>query len=214
MEDLRDWKNLVGGEHGGGDSSHLVVEFCRQHHFPSIEHLFAFRKPLPTFEWAEVVLVYLGMFRCIVMLSRIPEPGLHHAASASPDALSDTYATIGRLTEDALLLEERATETVRVARLLDREVADLRRLFDPIRALHHSRTWTGAAADASRRRLDDREDELAVSIRLIDRTIDDLHAQTATLRAEIDTTQTAVETAQRRAFELELELGRFDDVRI
>lgn len=126
--------------------------------------------------------------------------------------LAETYATIREWSDSASRLETEAEHAGRTARLLDDELSKLRGIFDPLRSLHTRSTWEGRAADQSRRRLDQHEDEYLTGLRQIDRLVDELDARAIVARRAADVSRDSIELARRQAWKLEAELGRLDDI--
>ncbi len=124
--------------------------------------------------------------------------------------LTETYATIREWSDSAYRLETEAEDAGRTARLLDDELSQLRGIFDPLRALHTRSTWEGRAADQSRRRLDQHEDEYLTGLRRIDRLVDELNARAIVARRAADVSRDSIESARRQAWKLEAELRRLD----
>lgn len=128
--------------------------------------------------------------------------------------LSTEYSNMGYWQRSAAAAEDDAAEMRRVARGLDREIAPLRTVFGPIRSLHVAATWEGQAATLSRQRLDEHELRCTTAIRTVDALVDDLDAEALRAEARADTARSFYNTARRSAVQLEIELGRLDDVYI
>lgn len=126
--------------------------------------------------------------------------------------LAETYADIRQWSDSAHRFEATAEDARRIAHLLDDEIGQLRRIFDPVRALHTSSTWEGNAADQSRRRLDRHEDQLTIGLWQIDRLVDQLETKAIAATRAADASRDSIDSAQRRAWSLEAELGRHDTI--
>ena len=128
--------------------------------------------------------------------------------------LSSQYSNMRYWQRAATDAEDEAAEMRRVARGLDREVTPLRTVFGPIRTLHVAATWEGEATTLSRQRLDEHELRCTNAIRTIDALVDDLDAEAVLADARADTARSFYNSARRSAAQLEVELGRLDDVYI
>lgn len=126
--------------------------------------------------------------------------------------LADIYADIQAWSDSVSLLEAEAEDARRTARLLDDELTRLRGAFDSIWTLHTHTTWVGKAADQSRHRLGHHEDEYVAGLRRIDRLIDDLEARAIVATRAADASRDSIESARRRAWDLEAELAPLDDL--
>ena len=133
-------------------------------------------------------------------------------SQADAHTLTETYETIRRLSDTVGRLDQHAEEARRIAHLLEAELDTIGRVFDPVWDLHTSETWTGRAADHSRRRLDDHQGACLSAMRSINLIIDDLTADALRTATASRATQDALDAARQKAVGLEFELGRFDDV--
>lgn len=136
----------------------------------------------------------------------------HAETLAGLEQLTATYDTIRRWTDAAHQFEAEAEDARRLARNLGDELVNLRRLFDPVRDLHTTATWEGDAADHSRRRLDQHEDQFAIGLWQIDRLIDQLDTKAIAATRSADASRDSIDSAQRKAWSLEAELGRLDTI--
>ncbi len=136
----------------------------------------------------------------------------HHENLAGLAQLNQTYETIRRWTDAAHQFESEAEDARRLARELGDELAKLRGLFDPVRTLHTRATWEGNAADQSRRRLDQHEDQFTIGRWQIDRLIDQLETKALTAARAAEASRDSIDSAQRTAWNLEAELGQRDTI--